>query len=66
MKRKLLLLVLCAGTLLLGACHKTCTCLRFDGVAHTYTADEVSAHGGSCPGMIMQSNTRYYSVCNWD
>lgn len=66
MKKKFLIIGLCAGALALGSCHKTCTCKRYDGVIHTYTADEVSAHGGSCSSMVIQANTRYYSVCNWD
>ena len=63
------ILTLCAMTLLalwLGSCHKTCTCLTYNGGAHTYTAEEVDERGVTCPNMIFQAGVQYYSVCNWD
>lgn len=52
--------------LLLTSCHKTCTCLSYDGGSHTYTADEVDDRGVTCHNMIFQAGVQYYSVCNWD
>lgn len=52
--------------LLLTSCHKTCTCLTYNGGAHTYTAEEVDERGVTCPNMIFQAGVQYYSVCNWD
>ncbi len=48
------------------ACHKTCVCTAFNGVEHTYTAEEVEERGGNCSNLIMQANTRLYSYCRWD
>ena len=50
----------------LSSCHKTCTCIRYDGAEHTYTASEVDNHGVTCANMIYQAGVQYYSVCNWD
>ena len=52
--------------MLLTSCHKTCTCLTYNGGAHTYTAEEVDERGVTCPNMIFQAGVQYYSVCNWD
>ena len=54
-----LLLIFCSS------CHKTCYCTGFNGMEHAYTEEEVDAHGGGCSNMIMQADTRYYSVCVW-
>ena len=59
------LLPLCAVALFCS-CHKTCTCINYNGYGTSYTADQVSEHGGSCAGMIIQSGKRYYSVCTWE
>lgn len=50
----------------LTSCHKTCTCIRYDGAAETFTSDEVDDHGVSCANMIYQAGVQYYSVCDWD
>lgn len=62
-----------AAALLAAGCHKNCTCLGFNGTEHTYSADEVKAHGGTCSDMIYMytepsavADVRYYTVCNWD
>lgn len=62
-KRAIPLLLL---TMLLGSCHKTCTCIRYDGVEKTYTADEIDALGTTCANMAYQAGVQYYSVCSWD
>ena len=54
-----ILLIFCAS------CHKTCYCTGFNGAEHEYTEEEVDAHGGGCSNMIVQADTRYYSVCVW-
>lgn len=73
MKRKLLMLTLCAASLATAGCHKTCRCMAYNGSEHTYTADEVSEAGGTCHNMeylysdgTQGADVRYYAVCNWD
>lgn len=67
LRPRLLCFILSSSLLfLLTSCHKTCTCLSYDGGSHTYTADEVDAQGVTCPNMIFQAGVQYYSVCNWD
>ena len=53
-------------TMLLGSCHKTCTCTRYDGAIVSYSADEVDDRGTTCANMVFQSGVRYYSICEWD
>ena len=52
--------------LMLTGCHKTCTCIGYDGAERTYTADEVDEYGVTCPNMAYQAGVQYYSVCSWD
>ena len=52
--------------LLLTSCHKTCTCIDYNQIEHTFTADEVEARGVTCPNMIYQAGVQYFSVCSWD
>ncbi len=67
MRKILLTLFALTALASLGACHKTCTCVRYDGASHTFSADEVDAiAGGNCDDMIIQAGIRYYTVCNWD
>lgn len=61
------------ASLLLCSCHKSCTCIAFNGSEHTYSADEVSAFGGTCSDMKYMytaassgADVRFYTVCNWD
>ncbi len=68
-----LLAVCLLGSMLLCSCHKTCTCIGFNGKEHTYTADEVEAFGGTCTDMKYMytsvssgADVRFYTVCNWD
>lgn len=53
----------CAG------CHKTCTCVRYDGTDRNYTAEEVDSYGVKCSTMRdavnRQLGTLYYSYCEW-
>ena len=51
---------------LLASCHKTCTCIRYDGREDAYTADEVDDYGVTCANMVFQAGVQYYSVCDWD
>ena len=60
------IIIAAAALLLLASCHKTCTCIRYDGAEASYTSDEVEDHGVTCANMIYQSGVQYYSVCNWD
>lgn len=68
------LIIAAAAVLLLAtSCHKTCTCIGFNGKEHTYTAEEVSAFGGTCTDMKYMytsassgADVRFYTVCNWD
>ena len=53
-------------TLILASCHKTCTCIRFDGVEESYSADEVDDRGVTCANMKYQAGVQYYSVCDWE
>lgn len=53
-------------TMLLGSCHKTCTCTRYDGAIVNYSADEVDDRGTTCANMVFQSGVQYYSICEWD
>lgn len=71
--RKTTLLLTVLATLTLASCHKTCTCLAYNGTEHTYTADEVAEQRGSCTDMeYMYTHetsgaiVRYYTVCEWD
>ena len=52
--------------LILTSCHKTCTCIDYNQIEHTFTADEVDARGVTCPNMIYQAGVQYFSVCSWD
>lgn len=60
------LMILAASALLLTACHKNCVCQGYDGSSYTYTAEEVDAHGVTCPNMIYQANQQFYAVCDWE
>ncbi len=66
MKHILTLGAIVLGLLGLASCHKTCTCTVFNGVTHTYTADEVEARGVTCYEMRYQAGEQYYTICNWD
>ncbi|MBR1549617.1 MAG: hypothetical protein IJ634_03180 [Bacteroidales bacterium] len=63
---KILVLALLCLTTTLSACHKTCTCIGYNGVADTYTAEEVDDRGVTCPDMVFFGGVQYYSVCSWD
>lgn len=52
--------------LFLTSCHKTCTCIGYDGGSHSYTAEEVDERGVTCPDMVFFGGVQYYSVCSWD
>ncbi|MBQ9417386.1 MAG: hypothetical protein IJU19_02265 [Bacteroidales bacterium] len=74
MKHRIPILLALGATLALCvSCRKSCTCLAYNGTSHTYSADEVDDHGGSCSGMEYMytpgssgADNRYYTVCNWD
>lgn len=55
-----------AVALTLASCHKTCTCIGYDGSERSYTADEVDDRGVNCTEMVYQAGLQYYSVCNWE
>lgn len=54
------------SSLVLVSCHKTCTCIRYDGAEKSYSADEVDERGVTCANMVFQSGVQYYSVCDWE
>lgn len=56
-------LALCAS---LTGCHKTCTCISYDGQTYSYTDAEVNELGGNCYNMRNYPLQNYYSVCNWE
>lgn len=69
----ILLLVLALLSLTFSGCRKTCTCIKNNGTSHTFTAEEVKAHDGTCQSMKYMYNdgtydpmVSYYSVCDWD
>ncbi len=69
-KRKMILLSAALACLAgLSGCHKTCTCVRYDGTERYYTADEVDEYDVSCTAMRdainLQLGTMYYSYCEW-
>ena len=67
MKKPLLLTATLGACLLLGACHKTCTCLGYDGLEHEFTPEQVDAHmDGDCSKMRNFPFYDQYSVCNWE
>lgn len=66
MKKTILAAAVLLVALSLGACHKTCSCIAYDGSRHAYTSDEVAANGGSCYEMRNYPLPNYYSVCNWE
>lgn len=73
MTRCTTLLVALAGLMCLTGCRKTCTCIKNNGTSHTFTAEEVKAHDGTCQSMKYMYNdgtydpmVSYYSVCDWD
>lgn len=63
------LLMALAGLACLTGCHKTCTCVRYDGTEHEYTSDEVDDYDASCSTMRdavnLELGTMYYSYCEW-
>ncbi len=68
-----LFLVLALLSLTFSGCRKTCTCIKNNGTSHTFTAEEVKAHDGTCQSMKYMYNdgtydpmVSYYSVCDWD
>lgn len=71
---RFLVAVVCVVCLVcLAGCRKTCTCIKNNGTSHTYTAEEVKAHNGTCQNMkYMYSDgsydptVSYYSTCEWD
>ena len=68
MKNRLIpLIAAVAACLLLDGCHKICTCDGYDGIEHTFTAEEVEQHtGGKCDAMRDFPIENHYSVCHWD
>ena len=68
MKRRspYLLLVGLLLSLCLTACHKTCVCYGYDEMVYSYSKEEVDARDGDCSNMVLQADTRFYSVCNWE
>lgn len=75
MKRRstILLLVMALLSPAFCGCRKTCTCIKNNGTSHTFTADEVRAHNGTCQSMkyiyndgTYDPSASYYSVCSWD
>ena len=59
--------------LCLAGCRKTCTCIKNNGTSHTFTAEEVKEHNGTCQTMkymysdgTYEPTVSYYSVCEWD
>ena len=65
-RRKYLLFAACLlAAMALASCHKTCSCIQYNGVVQEYTSDEVEEHGGSCYDMRIQANRPYYSYCEW-
>ncbi len=67
MKKTILLTLAAAVCLTLGACHKTCTCLGYDGLEHSFTPDEVDSRtGGDCSKMRNFPFYDHYSVCSWE
>ncbi|MBP5677188.1 MAG: hypothetical protein J6W88_01680 [Bacteroidales bacterium] len=68
MKRRIpyLFAVVALATVTLVGCHKTCTCDGYDGLEHTYTAEEVDARASSCSAMRDFPVLNHYSVCSWD
>ena len=65
MKRKLILPAIALACLLLGACHKTCTCYGYDAVEYDFTPDEVDSLASSCANMVYRADIQYYSYCTW-
>lgn len=53
----------------LSGCHKTCTCVRYDGTEHENTSDEVDDYDATCSTMRdavnLELGTMYYSYCEW-
>ena len=66
MKRKITVLAGIIAIMCTVGCHKTCKCVNYSGVEVEYTSDQVKAMDVSCAGMVLQSNTRYYSYCEWE
>ena len=73
MKKYYTVLLALACIACLTGCRKTCTCIKNNGTSHTFTAEEVKAHNGTCQNMKYVysdgSNTpivSYYSTCEWD
>lgn len=65
--KKLAVVCCFAVALMATGCHKTCRCMGYDGGEYDYTAEQVEElAGGNCSTMIIQADTRYYSVCNWE
>lgn len=65
-KAPLLLIPCLLVALFLASCQRTCICYGYDGLEHRYSEEQVDANGGNCQNMIIQANTRFYSVCNWE
>lgn len=66
MKNKKIYILSIIAVLAFCSCHKTCTCTNYSGQEVEYTAEQVKDADVSCSGMVIQSNTRYYSYCTWD
>ncbi|MBQ7280088.1 MAG: hypothetical protein IJR13_05110 [Bacteroidales bacterium] len=66
MKRLITLAIILSSIITLASCKKNCRCYGYDGNARDYSRQEVNDRGGSCPNMIYQANTRFYSICEWD
>lgn len=71
MKKTVSLLLVLLATLSLGACHKSCVCVKYDLTEHHYTPEEVDAAGGSCTHMRnpyggTEYYTQYYAYCEWE
>ena len=66
MKKAYILLAVAAVCLTLSACHKTCTCVGYDGMVHEFTPEEVSERaGGNCSYMSDFPVENRYSYCHW-
>ena len=65
MKRLLILPVIAIACLLLGSCHKTCTCYGYDAIEYNFTPDEVDSLASNCSNMVFRNGIQYYSYCFW-
>ena len=69
-KRQILVLAgLVLGAMVCAGCHKTCSCISYDGATHEYTSEEVESSGVKCSALADAVNNEfhsaYYSFCEW-